>query len=445
VRGTDPRGGGLGQRHPGRGRLLLVALGYAAGSALVLLVIAYGGRRAIDALKRRGRGPVVQQALGAIMLVTAIAVATNVDVRFQTALADHVPTWLTNPTHAIEQSGAVEDRLATLRPKARFAAAATGDVDTSSLPKLGEAPDFVGNDRWFNTPGDKPLKLAGLRGRVVLVDFWTYTCINCIRTFPALRAWDAKYRRDGLTIVGVHSPEFAFEREASNVEAAIKQNALRYPVAQDNELATWTVWRNQYWPAKYLIDATGMVRYAHFGEGDDAQTERAIRSLLAERGTRRLGRATGVKPPGPSRDLTTPETYLGVDRAFGFAGKSPSKMVSDYPVVADVPTDNFALGGHWRVESESATAVRGARVDVNFNARHVYLVMSSAGGVPRDVDVTVDGRAPTPTNAGRDVRGGHATVRAQRLYDLVNLPRVERHRLTLNLEPGVSAYAFTFG
>ena len=179
----------------------------------------------------------------------------------------------------------------------------------STLPKLGEAPDFTGNQRWFNTPGGKALTLGGLRGRVVLVDFWTYTCINCIRTLPELRAWDARYRNAGLTIVGVHSPEFDFEKNAGNVAAAIRQNHLRYPVAQDNELATWNAWGNQYWPASYLIDSRGEVRYVHFGEGDAEKTEAAIRSLLAERSGRALGARARPRPqlrpgaPGDTGDL----------------------------------------------------------------------------------------------------------------------------------------------
>src|SRR5918999_727079 len=224
------------------GELVAVALGYAAGSALVLLLIAYGGRRLLDRLRAAGRGPVVQRMLGAVMVATAVAVATDLDVRFQTALADDFPEAVVNPTRALERSDAVEDRL------------------------------------------------ADLRGRVVLIDFWTYTCINCIRTLPYLRAWDGRYRDDGLTIVGVHTPEFAFEREADNVRDAISANRLRYPVAQDNEYATWGAWGNQYWPAKYLIDARGRVRYAHFGEGAYEETEAAIRALLAEAGRDRLGR-----------------------------------------------------------------------------------------------------------------------------------------------------------
>ena len=228
----------------------------------------------------------------------------SLDTRFQTALANHVPDALVNPTKALEDTGAVGDRLEDLRGESRFDSArasttAHASAAASALPVLGQAPDFTGNQRWFNTGGGRPLSLAGLKGRVVLVDFWTYTCINCIRTFPALKKLDGAYRDAGLTIVGVHTPEFAFERKASNVASAIEQNELRYPVAQDNDYATWNAWGNQYWPAKYLIDAEGRVRYTHFGEGGYAETEAAVRALLAESGARGSGPPAGAENAAP--------------------------------------------------------------------------------------------------------------------------------------------------
>jgi cytochrome c biogenesis protein CcdA/thiol-disulfide isomerase/thioredoxin len=431
------------------GRLVAVAIGYAAGSALVLFLLAYGGRQVVERLRRGGRGPMVQRVLGALMVVTALAVATDVDVRFQTALANDFPSFLTNPTHGLESSGAVEDRLADLRGRPRFQASeADADVHASAgdgLPVLGRAPDFTGNDRWFNTPGDRPLTLRGLRGRVVLVDFWTYTCINCIRTLPYVRAWDRRYRRDGLTIVGVHTPEFSFEKEAGNVRDAIAQNHLAYPVAQDNEYATWTAWGNQYWPAKYLIDARGRVRYAHFGEGNYRQTEDAIRALLREAGARRLGGMAHARVETPSRGLGTPETYLGAARAQGFA-PPPQPGIHTYERAPDdLPKNTFALGGTWNVEDESATALQAARLDAEFVARRVFLVLSSRDRIARPVRVLLDGRPVPAADAGLDVHGSVATIRRERLYRLISLPAVGRHRLTLKLAPGVTGYAFTFG
>ena len=303
------------------------------------------------------------------------------------------------------------------------------------LPVLGRAPDFTGTQRWFNTPGGRPLTLAGLRGRVVLVDFWTYTCINCIRTLPYLKAWDAKYRRAGLTIVGVHSPEFSFEQDAGNVARAIRQNGLRYPVAQDNRLATWTAWGNQYWPAEYLIDAQGRVRHVHFGEGDYGASEAAIRSLLAEAGDRRLGGRTHPRAVAPSAGALTPETYLGAARAERFVPRPPRPGTFRFPGFGGpLPPDHLAYRGVWTISPEGARAGRGAALDLSFNARRVYLVLGSRGAVPRRVAVRLDGRP-----------AGAVTVRDQQLYTLVSLPRVERRRLTLRFPRGVSAYAFTFG
>ena len=426
------------------GELVAVALGYAAGSALVLLLIAYGGRRLLDRLRAAGRGPAVQRVLGAVMVATAVAVATDLDVRFQTALADDFPEAVVNPTGALERSDAVEERLTDLRGRSRFAETARRPR-MAGLPVLGRAPDFTGNDEWFNTRANAPLHLDGLRGRVVLIDFWTYTCINCIRTLPYLRAWDGRYRDDGLTIVGVHTPEFVFEREAENVREAIAANRIRYAVAQDNEFATWNAWGNRYWPAKYLIDARGRVRYAHFGEGAYVETEAAIRALLAEAGKDRLGEMASVRVETADPELVTPETYLGHERAEGFVPGPPRPGYGVYEAPDELRPVSFALSGEWYVGQESATAVRDARIEARVTARKVFLVLSSKGGRPRDVQVLLDGRPVAGGEAGEDVRGGRATVREERLYRLVSLPRVEDRRLTLRVPAGVTGYAFTFG
>jgi thiol-disulfide isomerase/thioredoxin len=280
---------------------------------------------------------------------------------------------------------------------------------------------------------------------VVLIDFWTYTCINCIRTLPHVTAWDARYRRDGLTVIGVHTPEFPFEKDASNVAAAVRQNGIHYPVAQDNDYATWNAFGNQYWPAKYLIDTRGHVRYAHFGEGDYDVTERAIRSLLAEAGATRLGGATRARGQVADPHVTTPETYLGAARAQGYENGPITTGAQDFgggrPRLDD---DRFAYRGHWTVTDESARSGRGARVYVRFQARRVFLVLGSPGH-GRSVRVLLDGRPIPARLAGADVHGAAARIGPQRLYRLVDLPRAGRHTLTLEFEPGIDGYAFTFG
>jgi thiol-disulfide isomerase/thioredoxin len=309
---------------------------------------------------------------------------------------------------------------------------------------LGKAPDFTGNQRWFNTPAGAPLDLKQLRGRVVLVDFWTYTCINCIRTLPYVRAWDERYRRRGLTVVGVHTPEFPFERNASNVQHAIAQNGLRYAVAQDNDYATWDAWGNQYWPAKYLIDARGRVRYAHFGEGDYDKTESAIRALLAEAGASKLGAAARAHVEVPSSGLATPETYLSYPRGQNF--DPPLRPgTGSYAGTDDLQPAHFSLSGTWKISKESATAVGGASIYARVTARKVFLVLGTDDGRSRQVQVLLDGKPLSDGEAGDDVTGGRLTVGEQRLYRLVSLPRVEDRKLTVELPPGVSGYAFTFG
>ncbi len=448
------------------GKTIVIALAYALGSALVLLALTLGGRRLFERIRKAGRGPALQRALGAIMVVTAIAIATNLDVNFDQFVAQHIPD--VNLTASLECSETVTKHLHEISGRQPKFAPANGSstchgsdssvkaapanasqatllADARGLRKLGPAPDFTQTEDWFNTPGMKPLSLTSLRGHVVLIDFWTYTCINCIRTLPYLKAWDASYRHDGLTIVGVETPEFAFERDAANVSNAIKQFGVRYPVAQDNEMGTWNAYGNEYWPADYLIDAHGQVRYAAFGEGDYDKTETAIRALLAEAGSRLGGRSAPKDVVVPSRQAT-PETYLGSERAEGWLAR-PKDGVHDYgaPTTGHLSLNEFAYSGTWKIAAQPAEAVADAGIDVEFQAKNVYLVLSSAGARPRQVQVLLDGKPISAADAGSDVHGGSVTVRGQRLYTLVSLPHDERHRLSLRVAPGVSGYAFTFG
>jgi cytochrome c biogenesis protein CcdA/thiol-disulfide isomerase/thioredoxin len=420
------------------GRTVALAVAYVAGTALALLAIALGGRRVLDPLRRAGGAARVQQALGAVMLVTAVLFAVGLDMRFETALARHTSSL--ELTAGLEQSGGVQKRLRSLHHRrARFEEAASTPAPLlhpgprAKLPDLGVAPEFTGTQKWFNS---RPLSLAALRGRVVLVDFWTYTCINCLRTLPYLEAWDRRYRDAGLTIVGVHAPEFGFEHDAGNVARAIATNGIKYPVVQDNNLATWNAWGNQYWPAEYLIDARGHVRAAHFGEGDYDKTEAHIRALLAERGARVGHGMAQPEDVTPVSRQTTPETYVGTARAERFAGDAPQAGVHFYGAPPDRSPmlSHFQLGGTWNIADEAATAVKDATLTATVQARFVYLVLSPPHGGRGGVDVRLDGGAPK-----------HVVVDTQRLYTLVALPRAGRHRLDLALAPGTSAFAFTFG
>jgi len=417
---------------------LAVAFAYSAGSAVVLYGLMLGGRRVTAPLARRSGA--FQQAMGAVLLVVAVVMATELDIRFENRIAADLPAILVNPSKDIEEASATRDRLADLRGDegGTVAEAATGArADGRRLAVIGRAPEIQDTHRWWNTPGDGPLTLRSLRGRVVLIDFWTYSCINCLRTLPALRAWDARYRRDGLTIIGMHAPEFPFERDPGNVQRAIERNRLGYPVAQDNDFAVWSAYGNQYWPAKYLIDARGRVRYVHFGEGAYDRTERAIRELLAEAGRARLGRMAAARVETP-RGVETPESYLGAERAERFLNGAVEPGTHDYRLsaaaIAALPPAHLAYEGRWRIDDSHATAAgRRARLHLNFSASRVFLVLGARGG-PHAVRVQLDGRPH-----------GTVTVRGNRLYELVRLRRPGEHRLTLTLAPGTEAYAFTFG
>jgi cytochrome c biogenesis protein CcdA/thiol-disulfide isomerase/thioredoxin len=429
-------------------RLVAIALAYAAGSALVLLLLGLGGRRLADLIRRAGRGLGLQRAMGVVMIGTAVAMATQLDVRLESAFASHFPTALVNPTSSLENSHAARSRLASLRGKPRFdasaASAKAGTAGSDGLPVLGTAPEFASPGPWLNT-GGRPLSLARLRGRVVLVDFWTYTCINCIRTFPYLKAWDARYRKAGLTIVGVHTPEFPFEHDTGNVKHAVAADGLRYPVVQDNNYGTWTAYGNQYWPAEYLIDARGRVRYTHFGEGDYDKDERAIRTLLAERGAERLpGGLAKVHALHPPR-LATPETYVGTGRALGYV-TGPQSGTHDYGTPPSaLGLNQFALGGVWQETKESGMAVRSSSINLEFQAQRVYVVLGPPPGRSALVQVLLNGKPIPPDVAGDDVHGGVVTVDRQRLYNVVSLPSPGRGYLSLRVQNGVSAYSFTFG
>jgi thiol-disulfide isomerase/thioredoxin len=383
------------------------------------------------------------------MVFVALAMLRDYDIKFQNTIANDLPAFLVNPSEALEDTASARGALTGLRGGGHgVGAAATSDApqretEASDLPVLGTAPEFVGNQQWFNTANGEPLTLKQLRGRVVLVDFWTYSCINCIRTFPYLKAWDQRYRKDGLTIVGVHTPEFPFEKDPGNVAEAIESNGIRYPVAQDNEFATWNAYGNQYWPAEYFIDAQGKVRYAHFGEGEYDEKEEVIRELLAEAGDRVGKKRAGGRGIAASEGVTTPETYLGAARADRYVNSDFALGVHDFSAPDEVPADHFAYRGRWRVGADSSRA-EGGSLDLDFGARRVYLVIGSPGQ-KRKVRVLLDGKPIPAEMAGEDVRDGAVTVSGQRLYSLVEMPSVGHHLLTLEPETGVEGYAFTFG
>jgi cytochrome c biogenesis protein CcdA/thiol-disulfide isomerase/thioredoxin len=423
------------------GETAAVLIAYSLGAAVPLLAVAWGGRGLVRRLAPRSER--IRQAMGVLMVATAVVVAAGLDTRLTVGLIEDVPGY-TSVLQSLERSSAVGGDLARL--SGRDGSQPRLAADLSDLPDVGPAPALRGIARWFNTDG-RPLSLAALRGRVVLLDFWTYSCVNCLRTLPHLKALDAAYRSRGLTIIGVHTPEFAFEADAGNVGEAVHDLGVRYPVALDRDYATWEAYDNAAWPAEYLIDRRGHLRHLKIGEGDYEGTERLVRILLGlapQGGTAEAG----LPDRTPRSERQTPESYLGLGRLARFAQDDQLRpgRASAYGAPAALAPDQLAYDGVWTVDGERITAGPGAAIELSFHASRVFLVLDSPGR-PRAGRVLVDGRPAGPGAAGADVRGGgRFTVRASRLYALIDLPGAPaRHRLRVEVEPGVRCYAFTFG
>ncbi len=403
---------------------VVLTLAYAVGAGVPMLLIALGGQRASQRL--RATGPLFRRVSGVVLAVSAVAILFNFDQTLQTRLGGYSSALQKH----VEDTKLARDHLAKLRGGGN-AFAGTRTVPGSKLPVLGTAPEFTGIESWLNTPGNRPLTLRQLRGKVVLVDFWTYSCINCIRTLPHLRSWYAAYHRDGLEIVGVHTPEFAFEHVRGNVRSATHDLHVTWPVALDNGYKTWDAYSNQYWPAEYLIDRVGRVREAHFGEGEYGSTEKAIRSLLAANGASVPG-ARHVADATPTT-VVSPETYLGYVRLdtsrYRGSPVRPRKEAS-YGFARSLARDELSYAGRWTIGDQRAVAVANARLRLHFHAHDVYLVLGGRGRV----HVLVDGRQTRTV-----------LVDGDRLYTLVSSRALRDGLLELRFDAGVNAYAFTFG
>ena len=396
-------------------RAIVLTLAYAIGAAIPMLLVAIGGRAGMNALRPHAHR--IRQVLGVVVGLTALAIAFNVDRHFQTAL----PGYTQALQNKVEESSSAQRQLQKLRGNTRQVA------DTTSLKDYGPAPELAGLTNWINS---NQLTLKQLRGKVVLIDFWTYSCINCLRTLPHVKAWYHAYHDRGLVVIGVHTPEFAFEHVPSNVRGAVRRLGVTYPVALDNDYSTWNAFRNQYWPAKYLIDRRGHLRYYHFGEGSYDTTEARIRMLLGENAGM-LPVANELSDPTPT-GLMTPESYLGYDRLQRFSDKSitPDRFATYHFPAGDLEENELSYSGRWKVQGERIVAGPGAQLRLRFVARSVHLVLGGHGSVA----VIVDGK---PVNVVR--------VRGSRLYTLARLPTDQSRLLELHFSPGVEAYAFTFG
>ncbi len=403
---------------------VLLTLAYALGAAGPMLLIALGGQRVARRLRAHTLG--FRRAMGVLLAGAALALVFNASQSLQTALGGYT----TSIQKHVEETSAVQRKLDSLRGQRNAFARRAAVAKRASLPALGRAPDFTGIAHWLNTPGGRPESLASLRGKVVLIDFWTYSCINCLRTLPHVRAWYAAYHRDGLEIVGVHTPEFAFEHVLGNVRNATHDLHVTWPVALDNGYATWNAWSNQYWPAEYLVDRKGVVRHVHFGEGEYGATESAIRSLLTEAGKAMPSKPTGLADTTPT-GLVTPESYLGTTRIARYVGsRIHPGVMTKYTFARALPQNDLTYAGRWNVGPERIVAGKNARLRLRYHARNVYIVLGGRG----IVHVLVDGKPSRTLNVNLD-----------RLYTAVAGTASTDGVLELRLPPGVNAYAFTFG
>jgi len=419
--------------------LLAYALGAATSLALALLV---GGKVFARMKKSLGASERIRQVLGVLVLAGVAAIALGLDTRVLSKVSSAQTASLESGlARALGASQAMDETTAR-----------TGKMGELILPDEGALPPLDGIGPWFNT---KPLTRDQLKGKVVVIDFWTYSCINCLRSIPYVKAWAEKYRDDGLVVIGVHAPEFAFEREPANVAKAIKDLGITYPVALDNDYVLWRALDNHYWPAHYFVDAQGRVRYHHFGEGEYAMSERVIRQLLAEAGhapkdmALAQAKASGAEAAAASGDIQSGETYIGYDRAANFV--SPGGLQRDQLktyAAAPLSLNDWSLEGPWLDKRQSAISFApGAKIAFRFHARDLHLVLGPVGGKPVRFRVTLDGQAPGG-DAGVDAKAdGSGVVSEQRLYQLVRQKGQVRDRtFTIEfLDPGAEAFSFTFG
>ncbi|HEY1632950.1 MAG TPA: cytochrome c biogenesis protein DipZ [Rhizomicrobium sp.] len=407
----------------------LLLLAYAAGAATSLAIALLIGGRVFAAMKKSlGAGEWIRRALGVAVLFGVVAIAMGWDTGFLTR-------WSLGGASRIEQS--LVDKVQPAKP----------------VNAEGQFPSLAGATLWLNSP---PLTPQALRGKVVLVDFWTYSCINCLRSLPYVKAWAAKYKDRGLVVIGVHAPEFAFERDPDNVRRAVKDLGIVYPVALDNNLAVWQAFDNNYWPAHYFIDAKGRIRAHHFGEGDYDGSEREIQALLREAGFANVPRgivnpnAQGAQAVADPSDMQSPETYVGYGRGAGFASDHVARdKASDYAAPASLVLNQWALAGKWTIGPQM-TVLNSApgKITFRFHARDLHLVLGPAGGkTPVHFRVTLDGAAPGADHGKDSDALGLGVVTGQRLYQLIRQNGAIRDRtFTIEfLDPGAQAYSFTFG
>jgi cytochrome c biogenesis protein CcdA/thiol-disulfide isomerase/thioredoxin len=408
--------------------IVLLTLSFAVGTAVPLLFFAVAGQRVaqrVSTFRRRQRG--VRVVAGVVTILLAVALVFNLPATLQRAIPDY--------THSLE------DKLGSNKQVQQQLGGIVNDQNkelsncsnqSEKLQNCGTAPDLKGIVGWLNTPGNKPIDLHSLRGKVVLIDFWAYSCINCQRAIPHVEGWYKAYRDKGFEVIGVHTPEYAFEKVASNVAKGAADLGITYPIAQDNSFATWTNYRNQYWPAEYLIDANGTVRHTKFGEGDYNGTEKLIRELIAD-----AHPGVALPPPVDAPDTTpqqglTRETYFGVGKVVNYAGGGTydeGQATFAYP--QSLPDDSFALQGPWKLDYQGATSDSDAsNIELSYHAKSVFIVVGGSGNLV----VTQNGKTTTLPIDG-----------PPQSHQIVAGNDVSKGALQVHASPGLQVFSFTYG
>jgi cytochrome c biogenesis protein CcdA/thiol-disulfide isomerase/thioredoxin len=403
-----------------------LTLSFGVGTAIPLLFFALAGRRVSERVRAfRVRQRRVRAVAGVVIIGLAVALTFNVT----DALQRDIPNYTNTLNTALDKAGST-----VLNSGGSTTLSACGQSPTSTLQNCGKQPAIAGIQQWFNTPDDKALTAADLKGKVVLVDFWAYSCINCQRAITHVEAWYKNYAADGLVVIGVHTPEYAFEHVASNVEAGAARLNITYPVALDNNYTTWNNFSNDSWPAEYLVDSTGEVRHVSIGEGDYSTTESLIRQLLtAAHPTVKLPAGTDIPDTTPDNTSQTPETYLGTERVDAYAGNESgayAQGTNTYSYPSDIPQDYFGLTGTWNVGEQDITSGANAGIKLNFDADDVYLDVGGTG----TITATYNGKTTTYKVSG-----------APDIYTVVGGSSVQTGTVTIKLSSGLSAYSFTFG
>ena len=400
-------------------------IAYILGLTLVMLLVTVLGSKLVKRL-RFASDPkgIFKRVLGVIFLIVGLLIITGNDKVFQAYVAEKFNYSITDVEKNVLETNNITSKSQNF------------DLTSKGKP----ATELTGLTNWINSD---PKTLASLKGKVVLIDFWTYSCINCIRTQPYLNSWYDKYQDKNFVILGIHTPEFSFEKKGENVEKAVKDAKIKYPVALDNDYSTWNAFGNQFWPAKYLIDKEGNIRYTHFGEGNYDETESAIQQLIGETGLKVDTTKTTIDTTTSSFNALTPETYLGWARGSSFVDKDKIEYnkPADYTLKTDLKTDQFSLGGNWQIDNEKITSKKeGNKLRLQYKAKNVYLVMGSQNKL--NVKITADDKS----KLGSDVKNGEIEVQDYRLYKLVeNTDYNSNGYIELEIPEGVDVNVFTFG